>query len=403
MRSDLVSGARPPVVFAFITPLAATGSVRHAEKLLRCLGSVNDLVLAVCDRRVNLIDQPNVERALSVPTLHYVHTRRPIWWSATLWIAKLVWVQLCTSWKMLRIRGQVDVVICFLASYYTPILLWGRLLRKKVIVVEAGNELATVATIYGTGVAARLLRALLWLERETNRRLAHVCVVETLALVDASGLARHVDKVRKAHLYVDTGFYRPLVPFEEREAVVGYVGRLVGGKGLESLLEAARLLRGAGLRFKIVGSGFLDSQVRLTLQNQEMSHVRLGEAADAAGVVEHLNSLRLMVLPSESEGLPNTVLEAMACGTPVLATPVGGIPDLITHELTGFLLPSTHPRALADAIQRSLADPSLALVAERGRVHVVEHYSLPAAAETWRRVLEEPADTTSMAVRKSAP
>ena len=57
----------------------------------------------------------------------------------------------------------------------------------------------------------------------------------------------------------------------------------------------------------------------------------------------YLNMLKLLVVPSYTEGLPNIVIEAMSCGTPVLATPVGGVPDLIEDGITGFILEDNFP------------------------------------------------------------
>jgi glycosyltransferase involved in cell wall biosynthesis len=88
----------------------------------------------------------------------------------------------------------------------------------------------------------------------------------------------------------------------------------------------------------------------------------------------YLNQLRLLVLPSYTEGLPNIMLEAMACGTPVLATPVGAIPDVIIDGKTGFIMENNSPECIAENVIRALNSPDLERIAENGRRFVEENF-----------------------------
>jgi len=283
----------------------------------------------------------------------------------------------------------VDVVICFLAAFYTPVMVCGRLLGKKVISYEPGTEFMVADYVYGTGLSGRLIKGFLAVTRDLNRALADRCVIESLHLVEQNGLHRYRNKVRWAHLYVDKDFYTVRTAFELRPAVVGYVGRLMGGKGIPELLNAAMELRDTGVRFQLVGDGPLLEAVTSMLKRPEMSHVDLLTSTDRQGIVRCLNSFQLLVLPTLAEGLPNVLLEAMACGTPVLATAVGGIQDLVTDGVTGFTLPRADAHTIALAILRCLEREDLAAVAERGRAHVSRSYSLSASAAKWEAVLKE--------------
>jgi glycosyltransferase involved in cell wall biosynthesis len=93
----------------------------------------------------------------------------------------------------------------------------------------------------------------------------------------------------------------------------------------------------------------------------------VGEIAQES-LVEWMNAADLLCLASDREGCPNAVLEALACGLPVVATPVGAIPDLIPSADYGVLAPSRNPDALADALRHALnTDWNRQAIADRGR------------------------------------
>ena len=100
----------------------------------------------------------------------------------------------------------------------------------------------------------------------------------------------------------------------------------------------------------------------------------LGHRAD---IPQLLTLSDLLVLPSYTEGLPLVILEAMAAGLPVVATPVGGIPEVVIHQETGFLVPVENVQALGDAILRLLQNPLLRNeMGNKGLEMVNENFSL---------------------------
>lgn len=148
----------------------------------------------------------------------------------------------------------------------------------------------------------------------------------------------------------------------ESTKVILSVGRLSREKGQADLIEAARLLRNknllAGFRFVIAGDG--PDRAPLTRivreDNLESDVVFVGHISD---IGPYYGLAELVVLPSHSEGSPNVLLEAMAAGRAIIATRVGGVPDIATNEREAILVEKENPSALAEAVHRVLADASL--------------------------------------------
>jgi len=160
--------------------------------------------------------------------------------------------------------------------------------------------------------------------------------------------------------------------------MIGYLGRLAAGKGLETLIQAmpAILQTRPQVRLLLVGEGPMrDVLIGLAHDIGVSSAVLFtGFRTD---VPRLLAALDLFVLPSLTEGLPLSLLEAMAAGKPVVASPVGGVVELIEDEVTGLLVPPSDPAGLALAILRLLQDKDVAeRVSRQARFHVADCFTL---------------------------
>ena len=114
------------------------------------------------------------------------------------------------------------------------------------------------------------------------------------------------------------------------------------------------------LRIECAGDGDLDEAERAIASMGLADRVRIHGWIEPRHRDELLARATVFVLPSHAEGLPMSLLEAMAAGCPVVATAVGGIPDLVSHGVNGLLVEPGDAQALADAVGRVLADPKLA-------------------------------------------
>jgi len=172
----------------------------------------------------------------------------------------------------------------------------------------------------------------------------------------------------------------------KRTPVIAVLARLVPFNRLQYFLEAAALVasRVREARFLVIGDTQLGDDGTEYRQELERCADRLGLSQRLVftgfrlDVPELLSEVTVSVLPCvSSEGLSNTLLESMAAGVPVVATTVGGNPEVVQDGRTGLLVPPRDPHALANAISRLLEDPGLARRFGRaGRDRVAEHFSI---------------------------
>lgn len=146
------------------------------------------------------------------------------------------------------------------------------------------------------------------------------------------------------------------------------VARFVPKKGLDTVLKAIRLLRDRGLdvRYVLAGDGADKARVEGWIREFGLEDVtEMTGTITHDDVIEHYRKAHLFVLgcrlaeDGDRDGIPNVVAESMAIGVPVAATDVSGVPELVEHEKTGLLCGPDDPEALADNMQRLLADDEL--------------------------------------------
>lgn len=147
--------------------------------------------------------------------------------------------------------------------------------------------------------------------------------------------------------------------------VVIHIGRLCKSKGQHLLLQAAANLDKLGQEavYLIVGKDLEQDGAYLQYLKKMACELGINKSVHFLGHRDHIPKLLalsdLLVLPSYTEGLPLVILEAMAAGLPVITTPVGGIPEVVIHQETGFLVPVEDIQALGNAILKLLQNPHI--------------------------------------------
>jgi len=182
--------------------------------------------------------------------------------------------------------------------------------------------------------------------------------------------------------------------------LVGNVAALAPHKGQRYLVEAVPLLLKLVPAARVIIAGSGELREALEARAREL---KLGPALVFAGfrppeeVISLVKAFDVFVFPSVGEGLGSSLLEAMAAGTPIVATRAGGIPEIVEDGVTGLLVPPADPEALGLAIARLLRDRSLALrLAAAARIAVREHGSAD-------RMVRETVDLYRDLVARDAP
>jgi glycosyltransferase involved in cell wall biosynthesis len=192
-------------------------------------------------------------------------------------------------------------------------------------------------------------------------------------------------KIKVIHCGVDKSFSdasRPVADVCKRLVCVGRIDR---GKGLMLLLDAAAVLFREGLHFELVLAGDGDSraEVEKSIINRGLSGVvRITGWLSSNAVRNEILEARALVMASFAEGLPIVIMEAMVLERPVLATYVGGIPELVRHGQDGWLYPAGSLHHLAAAMRECIEAPAseIARMGAQARQRVLKRHNIQVGA-----------------------
>lgn len=310
-------------------------------------------------------------------------------------MSRFLIAQFRISKEVVRVSDKIDTALLFLSSslLFLPTVLL-RIYRKKCGIIVTGSGSKSIKRMYPTTLG-RLFSLIFRLIEHFNYVIADKIIVYSPSMAAAMELDKYKGKVLTDGYrgFVDTERFRILRKLEERGNVVGYIGRLTGEKGVLELAKAIPLAisKKEDLRFSLIGDGPLLDDIKIVLRENECSDkVALLGWIPNDKIPYHLNEMKLLVLPSHTEGLPKTILEAMACGTPVLATPVGAIPDIIKDGETGFLLRNNSPVHIADMIIEIFSDyTKLSRIQKMARSLVIEKYTYEKAVKRYNNIMRK--------------
>jgi len=369
------------VIGIVINPVGKAG-VTPLTNLIRIVNNYSDTAYVITDNNMKIFFDTEYERVIVLSRNYSTKD------NLLNKISNYVVLQLFTSVKILQHRKNITTWIFFLnaQALLLPVIIAKITMKKVIFIPAASMKKAAEAK------KSILYHLLSYSEMLTNS-FADKMVLYSNNLISEWNLEKYQHKILTGHEhFLDFNIFTVTTSLPARAPFIGYIGRLSEEKGILNFAQALPAIFSdrRDLRVLIAGDGPLKDSIAASLQEEGITaRVDLPGWISHDDLPEYLNQLRLLVLPSYTEGLPNIMLEAMACGTPVLATPVGAIPDIIIDGKTGFIMESNSPECIAANVVRALSSPDLERIAEDGRRFVEENFSFEKTVENWKRILQD--------------
>ncbi len=381
----MVSGKKQNICIISVPLLNIAGSEKHVSDLIELVILFSKNLYVICGGFYS----PD-------PHVHVIGNQKP--WPVTNSVSKKIIRYILNQFSccinLIKVRKKIDIAIFHSGTqlFVIPLMLL-ILLKKRSMIIHQGSFTTPLQEIF--------------LEKwwGLGKIIVHgISVLETLALILVDNIvmeSKHtrefysLQKFEKKTLigdytYVDVEKYQIKVKLHQREKIIGYVGQFIEAKGVTNFTRAIPLIRKAKPEIKFLMAGKIaESNIieDILEKYQLMNDVTVLNRIPPEEVPGLLNGLYLLVLPSISEGLPAILRQAMACGTPTLATPVGGIPDLIIDKQTGFLLPDNKPETIAEYVISIINMPDLQQLTENARNLIIREYSTEPARRRWESIL----------------
>ncbi len=303
---------------------------------------------------------------------------------------------------MLPVAQSSGVPIKYLSrnSWVTPWALWRFFWKLRGQKPDILYTMTAVPNIWGRIFAATTTDSTViasWRRTQEQQFESILWRLTDRLVCNADALREHVIKrhdvnpkiVEVVPNGVDTNYFTPDLSCREPQPTVVFIGRLVRQKDPFLLIESFRLLRKLvpNARLILIGQGYLNSRV-----HQEVTASGLAEHIELIpGVTDVRPFLRrgwLLVSSSVSEGFPNVIIEAMSCGLPVVATSVGGAPEIIEPGVNGLLVQRRSPELIAQAMARILLDDETRnLMSRRAREIVIERFPIERMVKMTEEIL----------------
>jgi len=295
--------------------------------------------------------------------------------------------QIVISFYLLRIMRKVETLL-FIGELLVLPMMVAKIFRKKILLSLPASHMQ----MYKFAEDDTLHNELEILTKISLFLSNHILLYSP-NLIKEWDLEKYKDKISIAHEhFLNFNKFKIKNKFDERENIIGYIGRLSEEKGTLNFVKAIPEIinKNDNLQFLIGGDGQLRDEIEKYINEKNLNDkVKLAGWISHDQLPDYMNKLKLVVLPSYTEGLPNIMLEAMACGTPVLATPVGAIPDVIKDGETGFIMEDNSPECIARNVIRALNHQNLEQIAVNACKLIEKEYTYEKAVEGYRKILED--------------
>jgi glycosyltransferase involved in cell wall biosynthesis len=283
------------------------------------------------------------------------------------------------------------------SDYPLIVLFVGRIMNKRLIDFIGGSRfyLSQLLIYSRTHFSRRIAGLYRVIALKLSLKFSRIIVLITDSLINMDPFSEVLNKTHVGLNFPPSKFYNDFKiskEYHKRDNVIGYAGKFTKAKGVHLFAHAVeRLSEDNNIKILFIGDYQNSEPPLLGLKIKEIFKGKKNVAF--IGQVPHknmpyyLNEMKLLVLPSFSEGIPHIIIEAMACGTPVAAHPVGGIPLLLRNGQYGYILSSRSPPILGKEISEAFGNTQNCELSEQISSYVRREYNYEKTVEMWKRIL----------------
>lgn len=353
----------------------------NQNKLLQILTNVFEDIyyITFCERKnIGLLNQGDLLDIDNISTLKLFNSS----------ILNFFYGQIAVTKNILMhsIKHDFDIILFTMGQdlQLFPVLI-SKLLGKKVIIRSSGRP--TFVIKKNLMSKAVLKTTIFKIIEEINYNLANTILTECEYAIIENDFDKY-DKVYVASLFVDLNTFKEEIPTKLRPYDIGYIGGFSEAKGILNFIESIPLFleKNPNLRIFIAGNGRLKEEVTTRIKNMNLPNITFSEWIPHEDLPNYLNDIKLLVVPSLKEGLPNMIVEGIACGTVILATPVGAIPALIIDEKTGFIMNNNSPSCIAENVTRVLDHLNLESIVNNAKKPVEREFAYEAVVQKYKTI-----------------
>jgi glycosyltransferase involved in cell wall biosynthesis len=264
------------------------------------------------------------------------------------WILYVIQLLRLVSMKIVN-RNSIFLLM---GTLNLPALLFGLLLNNRVYTFAGG--FAYLANLRLLNTSTLFHKIFIYLKSYVTKIIEFIVIfISSYVILESKNMRKYIPfflifkhfinkkVIDYGALYVDTNLFKIAVPVTSRDSI-GYIGSLEPYRSTVELVYVFKILARIlpNIKFILVGSGTLYDTIVSIVNNDSLlkSRIEVRKYISHSEMPIYLNKIKIFFFPSLSDGLPNTLLESMASGNIIIATPVGGIPDIISNGINGFLL-----------------------------------------------------------------
>jgi glycosyltransferase involved in cell wall biosynthesis len=293
-------------------------------------------------------------------------------------------------WYIWKTRSDYDLI--FLPYSYYPgflFMAFGKLLQKPVIARVSGKELdSNSVAAKARYILFKIIDQIIVLNKDSILRLVHLGVDKSNISLIPNGV-----KVPKRELLSSIDHSTRNEPKEDSKLTILFAGLICKRKGVEELIDAFNKVNQMGYPCKLLLAGPIHNTQENDKEYSDMiiSKAKKSDHIQLLGNIQNIADLYskadLFVLPSYSEGMPNSLLEAMSYGLPSIATNIAGVNDVIRHMENGILVEPGDSEALAQALYKLVSNHDLRVsIGKKGYDSIDSNYSIERTSEMYKNL-----------------